>query len=130
VDSSDVDVEVAADLVEAAADMVDDAVDAAKSLIWPSVSIDQAELEHESGNHGPMVRIHRTGAIPADLIVTDASLLRKGSDQLRDLEAVLARFVAPVLQEEDIQNLIRISLGSGESTTEPTKGNIGGDEQI
>jgi hypothetical protein len=54
-----------------------------------------------------MVRIHRTGATPSDLVLTDDILSRKGSGQHRELEAALVRFVAPVLQEPDIQKLVR-----------------------
>ena len=73
-----------------------------------------------------MVRIRRTGVTPSELVLTDDILSRKENGRLRALEAVLVRFVAPVLWEEVTRNQPKILLESDVCTT----GNIDGDEQV
>jgi hypothetical protein len=94
-------------------------VDGAK---WRTVSTDREAQVPDNGNRGPTVRIRRTGVTGRDLVLTDEFLSRKGSVPRRELEAVLVRFVAPVLKEEVTRSLRRISQESGECTTDITDG--------
>jgi hypothetical protein len=96
---------------------------------WLSVLTDLEAQAHANGNHGPMVRIRRTGATESVLVRTGEFPLKKGSDQLRELEAVLVRYVEPVLQEADIQKLVKTLHESAEFTTEPTTGNTSADRE-
>ena len=78
-----------------------------------------------------MVRIRRTGVTPSELVLTDDILSRKENGRLRALEAVLVRFVAPVLQEEVTRNQLKILPESDGSTTESIDvDNDWADEQI